>query len=133
MAIVCWDGSLKVGVELVDAQHQYLFEIINAMQAKLARGDAQSALVEGLDSMRTYARFHFEAEERLLAQQGYPELAGHREAHRRFLAEVERLSGVEPTNSNACQALGYLLTWLVGHIQSVDGRFAPFLAEQGVR
>lgn len=133
MAIVCWDGSLKVGVEVVDAQHQYLFEIINAMQGKLARGDAQSALVEGLDSMRTYARFHFEAEERLLAEHGYPELGRHREAHRGFLAEVERLSGAEPTKANACQALGFLLSWLVGHIQSVDGRFAPFLAEQGVR
>lgn len=133
MAIVCWDGSLKVGVELVDAQHQYLFEIINSMQGKLARGDAANALVEGLDSMRTYARFHFEAEERLLGKHGYPELARHREAHQGFLAEVERLSGVERSNPNACQALGFLLSWLVGHIQSMDGRFAPFLAEQGVR
>lgn len=133
MAIVCWDGSLKVGVELVDAQHQYLFEIINAMQAKLARGDAASALVEGLDSMRTYARFHFEAEERLLAEHGYPDLGPHRKAHQEFLGEVERLAAGEPSGAKACQALGYLLTWLVGHIQSVDGRFAPFLAEQGVR
>lgn len=133
MAIVCWDGSLKVGVELVDAQHKYLFEIINAMQGKLARGDAHSALVEGLDSMRTYARFHFESEERLLSEHGYPDLASHRESHREFLTEVERLAGLEPTTPSACQALGYLLTWLVGHIQSVDGRFAPFLSDQGVR
>lgn len=133
MAIVCWDGSLQVGVDLVDTQHKYLFEIINNMQGKLARGDALAALADCLDSMRTYARFHFESEERLLAEQGYPDLAAHRAAHREFLAEVERLAGAERTSRTACEALGFLLSWLVGHIQTVDGRFAPFLAERGLR
>ena len=32
MAIVCWDGSLTIGVDAIDAQHRYLFEIINTMQ-----------------------------------------------------------------------------------------------------
>lgn len=132
MAIVCWDGSLKVGVDLVDTQHRYLFEIINSMQAKIARGDTESALADGLDSMRTYARFHFESEERLLAEHGYPDLAGHKALHREFLAQVDRLAAAPGSPALACEALGFLLTWLVGHIQAVDGRFAPFLAELGV-
>ncbi|MDO9082558.1 MAG: hemerythrin family protein [Humidesulfovibrio sp.] len=133
MAIVCWDGSLKVGVDIVDAQHRYLFEIINSMQNKLATGHAHVALLDGLDSMRTYARFHFESEERLLEEHGYPELKAHRQAHREFLETLDRLAGQEPTVERAHQALGYLLAWLAGHIQAVDGRYAPFLAERGVR
>lgn len=133
MAIVCWDGSLKVGVDAVDAQHRYLFEIVNAMQAKLSAGHPRMALLDGLDSMRTYARVHFDTEEALLEGHGYPELKAHRQAHREFLEAMEALSGQEPTPALAHQALGYLLSWLVGHIQAVDGRYAPFLAERGVR
>ena len=132
MAIVCWDGSLKIGVEAVDAQHRYLFEIINNMQCKLALGHAREALLDGLDSMRTYARFHFETEERLLEEHGYPELKVHREAHHEFLAALDRLSAQPFAPELAYQALGYLLSWLAGHIQAVDGRYAPFLAERGV-
>ncbi len=132
MAIVCWDGSLKVGVDIVDAQHKYLFEIINNMHAKLARGDAALALADALDSMRTYARFHFETEEGLLALHGYPGLAGHKAQHRELLSALEGFAGAEPTTALAHQILGYLLTWLSAHIQAEDGRYAPFLAEQGV-
>lgn len=139
MAIVCWDGSLKVGVDIVDAQHKYLFEIINSMHAKLARGDAALArgdaalaLADALDSMRTYARFHFETEEGLLGLHGYPGLAAHKAQHREFLSALEGFASAEPTTALAHQILGYLLTWLSGHIQTEDGRYAPFLAEQGV-
>ena len=132
MGIVCWDGSLKIGVDAVDAQHRYLFEIINNMQAKLAAGHPREALLDGLDSMRTYARFHFETEEALLERHGYPEREHHRHAHQEFLTALERLSGQPATPELAYQALGYLLAWLAGHIQSEDGRYAPFLAERGV-
>lgn len=133
MAIVCWDGSLRIGVEAVDAQHRYLFEIINNMQGKLAQGKPVWALEDGLDSMRTYARYHFETEERLLDEHGYPEREIHRQAHREFLETLERLSSQPPTLELAYQALGFLLSWITGHIQAVDGRYAPFLAERGVR
>lgn len=132
MAIVCWDGSLKVGVDAIDAQHRYLFEIINNMQGKLAKGHAQVALLDALDSMRTYARYHFESEEGLLEENGYPDLRAHRQAHHEFLEVLDRLSGQAPTPELAYQALGFLLAWLAGHIQAEDGRYAPFLAERGV-
>jgi len=132
MAIVCWDGSLKVGVDVVDAQHRYLFEIINEIQEKLAMGHARNALQDGVDSMRTYARYHFDTEERLLEEHGYPDLKAHRQAHREFLEALDRLAGQEPSTDLAHQALGFLLSWLSGHIQAVDGRYAPFLAERGV-
>jgi len=133
MAIVCWDGSLKVGVETIDAQHKYLFEIINNMQSKLARGYTSAALSDALDSMRTYARFHFETEEGLLARYGYPDVAEHKQLHQEFLHALEAFASAPRQPALAHQALGYLLTWLTGHIQAEDGRYAPFLAEQGVR
>jgi methyl-accepting chemotaxis protein len=132
MAVVCWDGSLRIGVEAIDAQHRYLFEIINTMLDKLALGHAREALQDGLDSMRTYARFHFDAEERLLFGHGYPEREAHRRAHREFLEALDSLSGQPATPELAHQALGFLLSWLAGHIQAEDGRYAPFLAELGV-
>ncbi|MBU1040738.1 MAG: hemerythrin family protein [Proteobacteria bacterium] len=132
MAIVCWDGSLKIGVDAIDAQHRYLFEIINNMQGKLATGHPREALLDGLDSMRTYARFHFETEEALLERHGYPEREHHRQAHQEFLEALERLSGQPASTELAHQALGFLLSWLAGHIQSEDGRYAPFLAEHGM-
>ena len=132
MAIVCWDGSLIVGVDIVDAQHRYLYEIINNMQGKLAHGKTDLALRDGLDSMRTYARFHFETEEGLLELHGYPHLAEHKALHRDYLLALENFANATPTKELAYQALGYLLTWLTAHIQAEDGQYAPFLAERGV-
>jgi len=133
MGIICWDGSLKIGVDAVDAQHRHLFEIIDHLLERMTTGHPSAALMDGLDSMRTYARFHFDAEERLLDMHGYPDREAHRQAHREFLENLDRLTAQEPTQEMAHQALGFLLSWYAKHIQTEDGRYAPFLAEAGVR
>ena len=134
MALVQWDGSLAVGVEALDAQHKYLFSIINNLHAKTRSRTDRAALMETLDSMEHYVRYHFRTEEELLERHGYPELSAHCKAHEIFSAKVEDLKtkGQEHFDpAQLAEALVFLLDWLVEHIQRVDLRYSDFLKAAG--
>lgn len=134
MALVQWDGTLAVGVEALDAQHKYLFTIINSLHEKSRTRTDKAALMETLDSLDHYVRYHFRTEEELLSRHGYPELADHLKGHGVFAAKVEDLKAKARDSFDPAQlseALVFLLDWLVGHIQRVDQRYAAFLKEAG--
>ncbi len=134
MALVQWDGTLAVGVEALDAQHKYLFAIINSLHEKSCTRTDKAALMETLDSLDNYVRFHFRTEEELLERHGFPDLFPHQQAHGVFERKVEELKSQAAGHFDPAllaEALIFLLDWLVAHIQKVDLKYAPFLKKAG--
>lgn len=89
MGKLVWEDSFSVGVALLDEQHRRVIEMINSLaEARLEREVLSETLVKMLD----YAREHFEAEEHLLAQHGYPDLALQRSEHLAFRKKTAAFS-----------------------------------------
>src|SRR5512136_2487135 len=88
---VSWDRSLETGDPEIDAQHRELFHRIDKLLAATADRRARSEVGRLLTFLGDYVVSHFEAEERLMADSGYPEAAPHRDEHRRFVADYARL------------------------------------------
>lgn len=134
MSIVQWDGSLAMGIESIDVQHEELFRVINSMYDKMQKGKEKHALVEGLDSLRSYVKYHFHTEEKLMEEHGYPELQAHRKEHEVFSERIYLFA--QRPEDQITQTLeemqGFLLNWLIKHIQRTDRKYMDFFKEKGV-
>jgi len=83
-----------------------------------------------LDSLKQYAHFHFDEEEKLMAEAGYPELDAHREEHQAFrekMTEFQQLSHTAELKDLFSESLSYLFDYLVRHVQQEDRRYVPYL------
>src|SRR5512132_1968766 len=83
----------RVGLPEIDDDHSGLITMINRIGADL--GEASYALcVELFDELQDAASAHFNREEQLLEQLGYPEIDGHREYHAELLRRVRELKAL---------------------------------------
>ncbi len=130
MKDIAWDGSLAVGIELIDGQHQELFAKLTAMSKAIREGEGEREIQRTLEFLIAYTKYHFGAEEKLMADSGYPDLAAHRGIHAEFIRTLERLEEEyreEGSTKILAGSLNTLLSnWLVGHIETVDRKFAAF-------
>lgn len=130
--LVEWDpGRLSVYVRGIDRQHMFLVANLNMLYLGLVAGEDKDAMEEALRNLAEYTHFHFRSEERLMDKFGYPESLAerHRREHRAF---VERVRGfVEKYTAGetdlTLDVLGYLVSWLQGHIAGSDRRLGRWL------
>jgi methyl-accepting chemotaxis protein len=133
-ALLAWDDSLSVNIQLVDRQHRKLVEMINELFAALRAGRGNEILTPTLDALVTYTSQHFAEEERMMKAHGYPGLAEHQAAHRQL---VERVSDFQQKlrqgqTSFSSDLFNFLKSWLLHHIKEVDMDYAPYLNQKGV-
>lgn len=130
MSLVTWDGSLETGIDEIDRQHKELFRIINSMYDKVERGlPEKTALIEAMDSVHSYAKYHFTTEEKFFDDTDYPDKEQHYEEHSAFsekLKTIEEMAQDDPSEALS-ELETYLLVWLIGHIQRVDMKYVPFV------
>ncbi len=134
---IIWSTDLVTGVDEIDDQHRILVKTINDAGVQLA-GNRDAALLEQITrDLLSYAIYHFETEEELMAQYHYTgahpeEAAAHHQQHRSFSAKVvavrEGLKTGTPISRE--DLLSFLNGWLVGHIMNTDKKLAAFLLTQ---
>ena len=90
-------------------------------------------IVRALSGVMNYTRFHFEAEEKLMREQAYPEYAAHKRQHDRMIRktrelweDLERGGRVLPG-----QVSRLLRDWLATHILEEDKRLGEYLSGNG--
>ena len=128
-----WTPALAVGVADIDGQHQELFRRAERLIAALRGGD-RGEVVPLLTFLEGYAVFHFEAEERLMRERGYPRLAEHAAAHKAFReAFAERVLELHRGGPTALLALtvhNWLSDWLREHIAGMDQQLGSWIADR---
>lgn len=130
---VPWRDDFGVGNATIDADHKRLFELFNefvaAVNANRADGDIQGVLAELLD----YTDTHFDREERLMREHGYPDFATHKTMHDTFVRQLHDVnSALDAGGEKGAFVLGFLGKWLSGHILGVDKKLGAYLRERGV-
>ncbi|MFH1872959.1 MAG: bacteriohemerythrin [Pseudomonadota bacterium] len=132
VSLVRWSKSMSVGDLHIDEQHKILIDTIN----QLASADVSSdrpLLAMIIDELVNYTVYHFEYEERLIESAGFPDMEGHRRAHRGFVEWVEDLREEFTYHRRRRlddRILGYLRDWLREHILGEDRRYRPYIARR---
>jgi hemerythrin-like metal-binding protein len=127
--IMNWEPRFAVNHPKIDAQHQELIRLINALYEGLMLGRGKAVTGEILDRLVDYTQTHFRDEEALFAASAYPSTDAHKREHQAFVAKVGELmanlkSGKVVLGSDT---LVFLKDWLTGHILGTDKGYAKYL------
>lgn len=127
-----WSNEYDTGVRVIDGDHHDLFDAVNQLHAATngAAGTVDAVRGEVLGFLGRYVREHFEREERLLVEYGYPKLAEHQREHARFLRFVKAarfLNANAPHLIDPRKLVSYLGLWLRHHILHADQDYVPYL------
>lgn len=122
-----WLDTYKIGNDSVDQQHQYLFKLAN-----------QIVEAKDTESLREYAmllyrhiREHFQAEEALMKQHGYPAYAEHVQAHNQMLDKLVEISDhIHQGKWQHDEVQQFMRGWVLVHILDVDSLLGNFLRQQ---
>jgi len=134
VAVFRWSERYSVNIAKLDRQHQGLFDLLNELNAALAKGHGASAMKDTLDKLARYAQTHFASEEILMEQHNFPGLATHRVEHEAFVRNLAKyLDDFQKEKTGAPDALLlFLQSWLKEHILKTDKAYGAFLNERGI-
>jgi hemerythrin-like metal-binding protein len=121
-----WKPFYSVGDAAIDDEHQRLLEIIDDLFRAIQMGNEHDRVQGILDRLAEYTIKHFDHEESVLRECGYPRL----EAHKTMHEEMRRRAHEFKANPNAVvgnELLRFLKDWWVRHIQNQDKAYATYL------
>lgn len=129
-----WHPRLSVNIREIDNQHRKLLELINTLHTKIEGNDTREVLQEVMDELAQYSIVHFDTEESLMEQYGFPETEAHKEEHEEFKEEVrellEDLQNERLTMPNRVSL--FIKSWIMRHIEGTDKKYSRFFNSKGV-
>lgn len=135
---IVWRPNMAIGDATVDADHQHLIGLINAVELTLQAAGGRGELTAILDQLAAYTKEHFDREEGLMRRTGYGGLEHHREAHRdlrlRFgtIRSTIEATSVDSVPAQEIQGLVVVLRhWLLDHVFKEDMKLKAFLKGPG--
>jgi hemerythrin len=82
-----WRDKMSVHNNLIDEEHKYLIDQINALEVAINTKDNHDIIVETLNHLLDYTKTHFEHEEAIQKKINYPEISEHKAEHEKLINE----------------------------------------------
>jgi len=124
--MIIWKEEYSIGVDLIDKQHKYLFEIGNNAY-KLLRDEAASSKTDDIEliiqDLLSYAKYHFQTEEEYMIKINYKDYLSQKEDHTRFIQQIDIMNNVKKEKNPKVyieEILSFIFNWLVDHILLKD-------------
>ncbi|MDR3560841.1 MAG: bacteriohemerythrin [Negativicutes bacterium] len=133
MAYMKPDDIVTIGIPALDDQHQGLVSVVNDMYEEIAvcgTLDEERVLTgKFLETLQEYARVHFEDEEAILVKNKYPKVSRHKEQHRLFIKELQKIRDHYASGELALSFDVFLFSreWIANHINVSDQEYSKFL------
>lgn len=138
MALIEWNDSLKLGIAVVDQQHERLIAIVNHLQDATLEGREAGVISEIIDELIIYTATHFSMEEKYFAEFEYADAEEHQQEHAALIAKVNAFAN-EFENclpggraALARQLLQFLGIWWRYHMMETDAKFVALFHEKGM-
>lgn len=135
MALINWDDSYSVKVNLIDEQHKKLVALINELHEAMKAGKAKDKLGSILNDLVNYTVYHFQTEETFFKKTNFPESADHQKKHNDLVAQVKEVKEKFDSGSYvlAAEVMNFLKDWLLNHILKSDKKFGEFVVKNGFK
>jgi len=129
-----WHASLADGLKEIDNQHKALFALIERINASPDTETVSNELNDLLMEFIETAKAHFEFEESLLSEAGYPYLNGHTAEHSAIIQSLaEIVASTVTTDPETIQnSLRNILNWFEEHLHHEDNDYSRFLKEHSI-
>lgn len=114
------------GIELIDREHEALFEIVgkaNALVRDWNKDQGLDDIMKLLEELKEYTEFHFADEEEYMRAVKYDGYEAQKRAHDAFIARLEDIDFdkiQEDPQAYLQSLMVFLLGWLINHILHSD-------------
>ncbi|MBE0624138.1 MAG: hemerythrin family protein [Burkholderiales bacterium] len=138
MELIRWNDRLKLGIAVVDRQHERLVEIINRLHDATVQGRGSAVIGEIIDEMIIYTATHFSMEEKYFAQFDYPDAEEHKREHDALIEKVGAFADDfakaqgGSKSALATELLQFLKIWWQFHMMETDAKFVTLFRERGL-
>jgi hemerythrin len=126
-----WSQDLETGNEAVDAQHKLLFSYVNDVISVTEKDEEADKIQETLAFLIHYTVQHFQDEEALQLECGYPEYEWHKWLHDEFkqtATELAQRFTQGGTSAALCEDLKEtVVDWLKNHIRGEDKKIGEYI------
>jgi len=129
MTVMSWRKEYEIGVPQIDAEHRSLFDLVNEFHETYMRGDSRTQIPLVLNRLISYAEAHFQHEEKLMEEIGYPLLDRQRKEHSDLVTSIFAINenlAIEPTHASG-ETVRFIKAWLLDHIVKDDMDIGDFL------
>lgn len=125
-----WTANLSVGIPEVDREHQRFLSLVNDLVALIAEGKGKARIERQMRLILADAISHFEHEERLFLEYGYPEATRHATLHSQIRKRLFRMMGeiraTDPDSTWVDKAM-QVRQVLVDHLLQEDAKYRGYL------
>ena len=114
------------GIDTIDQEHAKLFSIANEAYDLLINQfipDKYDYIIEVLQELKDYTRYHFKHEEEYMLSIGYKRLFSQKVEHADFIEKLETfdISAIDANQRETLlELMEFLSEWLVNHILKKD-------------
>lgn len=132
--IIQFDDSIRLGVPVIDQQHEKLVGMVNDVFRAMKSGGDHDTIGHILDQILDYTYTHFTSEEKLMQDAGFADIEAHKELHQELLASAKdyRQQFEDGEKVTARDIFYFLKSWLVNHIQGIDRKYVDDMKSAGL-
>eukprot|EP01012_Entosiphon_sulcatum_P059320 TRINITY_DN836_c0_g1_i2.p1 TRINITY_DN836_c0_g1~~TRINITY_DN836_c0_g1_i2.p1 ORF type:complete len:712 (-),score=85.50 TRINITY_DN836_c0_g1_i2:367-2502(-) len=128
-----WTEEYAVHIPLIDDQHRTLFDMIEQLRLAALRSDDRGEVGSVLKGLITYCVEHFDSEELVMQDIGYPVYKSHAAVHQQFTDRcIEWVNAYAEGQLEVEYVVDYLTHWLVNHILHSDKKIEAFCNEHNI-
>jgi len=127
-----WSDAIEVGHAEIDAQHQRLLQLGEAIVESLTDPNQHKPSAAPLRALIDYVQEHFAYEEGLMRSADYPGMDQHVKHHASLLKELRTyfFRVQRGDHSNPVGLISFLWNWIVLHIDSADRELVVWLTSR---
>jgi hemerythrin len=125
-----YSNPYYVGIRPIDNDHRGLFEAMDDLQDAVEHRRGEAEISHTITYLVRYVQEHFEREERLMREYGYPKFTEHKNEHRKLTRQVFAIQKLYETDHSWVdleKVVEFLRGWLRGHILGSDMEYVPYL------
>ncbi|MFR1111788.1 MAG: bacteriohemerythrin, partial [Anaerotruncus colihominis] len=126
--IIMWKESYRIGIDLIDRQHEELFRATDTLVRAIEANADKQTFRQTITFLKDYTVRHFHDEEAYQASIHYSGMEDHKKAHRKFtgiILDYERRLVESDFDIRIVKDLaGTLTAWLIYHVADADQRIA---------
>ena len=127
-----WEVGYELGIEDIDLQHHFFFNLINRLAKELLQANDAEYRGALINELNAYAKFHFISEENMMRKSAYPHFLHHQDLHVELIEQLSTRGSMLllPDVQGATESIiTFLGEWFLQHTREVDRNFARYLRE----
>ena len=125
-----WGAEYELGVEDIDLQHHFFFNLINRLAKELRFAQGVQYRIDLINELNAYAKFHFISEENMMRKTEYPNFLQHKTSHLELIEQLstkENMLFLTDNDTEGDAVIRFLGEWFLNHTRKTDREFANYL------